>query len=364
MEIRGREEIGVRGAVFILVISTILAMIMNRFIERPLQKATKKANSTPRSKRNKATVAVGSTLLMIAGIGTTAFAPKPPDVEAGFENLEADLYPGAAAYFLGDDLPEAPVFPPLADVSTYTPDYNKRGCSQKSGQNPGTDEVLVCEDENAPENPSATIVLAGGSHAGHLEAAFKNLGQAYGWEVLIVTKSSCVFGWEERPDQSVCGQWNENFVEWLTVRDVDLVVTPGTRLDSPEYILDAAPLWWQKIADTGTDLLLVRGTPRGSLNIPECLADGGTSQECGPSKDRFAQENPLLNIELPDNVYPIDMTEYVCPQINNSDVPNCDAIVGNIIVWFDSHHLSKPFSHSLAVGFEEEMKSTLPHLFR
>lgn len=364
MEIRNRDAVGLRGATFILAISIVLAMIMNRFLERPLQKATKKANKTPRSRRNKVTVAVGSTLLVIAGVSTTAFAPKPPDLEAGFESLDADLYPGAAAYFLEDDLPEAPVFPTVADVGSYGPDYNKRNCSQKLGQNPGTDEVLVCEDEDAPENPSATIVLAGGSHAGHLEAAFKNLGRAYGWEVLVVIKSSCVFGWEEHPDQSVCGQWNENFVEWLNVRDVDLVVTPGTRLDSPEYILDAAPEWWQKISETGTELLVVRGTPRGSVNIPECLADGGSSQECGPSKERFAEENPLLFLDLPDNIYQVDVTKYVCPQIDNDSVPNCDAIVGNMIVWFDSHHLSKPFSHSLAVGFEEEMKPLLPRLFR
>lgn len=180
MELRDRVAIGMRGAIFILTISIFLAIIMNRVLEQPLQRATKKANARPGGKRNKVTVAAGSALLIIAGVSTTAFAPKPPDVEASYGDLDATLYPGAAAYFLEGDLPDAPFFPILSNVDSYRPEYQSRGCHQKLGEDPGTAEILVCEDENAPENPSATIVLAGGSHAGHLESAFKNLGQSYG----------------------------------------------------------------------------------------------------------------------------------------------------------------------------------------
>lgn len=162
----------------------------------------------------------------------------------------------------------------------------------------------------------------------------------------------------------MCGQWNENFIEWLENHEVDLVVTPGTRLDKPEYVLDLAPKWWEKISQTGTDLMLVRGTPRNNENIPSCLAEGGTIQECGPPKDRFATTNPLLEMDLPDNAYPVDITEYVCPQIDNQAVENCDAVVGNIAVWYDKHHFTTPFSQSLAPGFEHEMKEVLPHLIR
>lgn len=232
------------------------------------------------------------------------------------------------------------------------------------GNDPGTDEITVCEDENAPENPTATVVLAGGSHAGHLEAGFKALGQKHGWEVLIVTKSSCVFGWEKQPDQSMCGQWNENFIQWLEDQEVDLVITPGTRLNQPEYILDAAPYWWKQISETDTDLLLVRGTPRGGDNVPECLASGGSKQDCGPSKENFADTSPLLQVDLPDNVHPVDMTNYVCPQIENNAVDNCDAVVGNVLVWYDNHHFTTPFSQSLATGLEAELQKEVPRLVR
>lgn len=364
LEIRGRDAIGYRGALVILAITVVLAILMHRYIEQPLQRVTKRANSATTQSRNKTTVTIGVGLIVVIGSVTSMAAPKPPELNATYEGLDESVYPGAAQFFNEEPLPEADVFPALEDATQYTPDYTSEGCGQKMGNDPGTDEVTVCEDENAPEDPTATIVLAGGSHAGHLEGAFRALGQKYGWEVLVVTKSSCVFGWEENPDQSMCGEWNDNFIHWLEEHEVDLVVTPGTRLNQPEYILDAAPKWWEKISKTETDLLLMRGTPRGGENIPECLASGRSSQDCGPSKDNFADISPLQRLDLPNNVHPVDMTKYVCPQIGNDAVENCDAVVGNILVWYDNHHFTQPFSQSLAAGFEAEIREAMPRLVR
>src|SRR5699024_3336283 len=242
-------------------------------------------------------------------------------------------------------------------------DYTKRKCTQEHGAGPSRAEIIVCDDENAPDNPTATIVLAGGSHAGHLEGAFKALARKYDWEVLVVTKSRCDFGIEEQQPDTMCDTWSDNLVEWLQENDLDLVVTPGTRLDKTEYVLNRAPMWWDKIAGTGTDLMLVRGMPRGD-NILDCLANGGTSQECGFPKDVFAPSNPLADMDLPSDVHQVDVSQQVCPQLDNPNTENCDAIVGNIIVSYDSHHLTNAYSQSLAPAFEQEMQGKMPHLLR
>jgi hypothetical protein len=363
-EVRDRDAIGIRGALAILATSTLLAALMYRFIEQPLQRMTRRASAATGLRSNKSMVAIGTGLIVIAGITTSAASPAHEDNQASVEGLDEALYPGAAQYWSAGPVPVVDPFPALDRAADFRPAYTTKPCAQKMGQDPGTDEILVCEDESAPEDPTATVVLAGGSHAGHLEAAFKALGRKYGWEVLIVTKSSCVFGWEERPDQSMCGRWNENFITWLEEHEVDLVVTPGTRLNKPEYVLDAAPKWWKAISSTGTDLLLVRGIPRADENIPDCLASGGNAQDCGPSKEHFAERNPLEEMPLPDNVHPIDVTKYVCPQIDNDAVKNCDAIVGNMVVWYDNHHFTIPFSESLAPAFEAEMQKAVPHLLQ
>src|SRR5699024_5380110 len=144
----------------------------------------------------------------------------------------------------------------------------------------------------------------------------------------------------------------------------DLVVTPGTRLDDEkEYILDLAPAWWQRISDTGTELLIVRGIPRGEQSGPERPCEGGSSQECGLPKDRLAQTKPRLNIDPPQNAHQVDVSQYVCPAIENPAVNSCDAIVGNIIVSYDSKHLTSVFSHTLAPAFETEMREKVGWLF-
>jgi len=109
--------------------------------------------------------------------------------------------------------------------------------------------------------------------------------------------------------------------------------------------------------------MLVRGMPRGE-DIPDCLADGGSSLECGFPKDRFAETSPLEEFELPENARPVDVSFHVCPQLENPSTENCDAIVGNIIVSYDYNHLTSVFSHSLARAFEEEMQHTFPNLLR
>jgi peptidoglycan/LPS O-acetylase OafA/YrhL len=366
MELRDRETIGWRGALIILAITIILAMLTYRYIEHPLKARQDRRTSVQATRANKIVVAAAAGALLIAGTSSTVVLNQSQISVADVHNdWDWETYPGAAQTFTTTPLPEAEPKPAFAGIEEHRPEYTKKGCGQKMGNDPGTDTVTVCEDDKAPDHPTATVVLAGGSHAGHLEGAFKTLGQQYGWEVLIVTKSSCVFGWEEEhPEETMCGQWNDNFVQWLQQnKDVDLVVTPGTRLDQPEYILDAAPKWWDKISETGTDLLLVRGTPRGSGDIPACLAEGGTPQECGASQKNLADTNPMLEMDLPDNVHLADVTKYVCPQIENPEADNCDAVVGNVVVWYDNHHFTTPFSQSLAPGFESEMRDTVGWLF-
>lgn len=365
MEIRDREAIGIRGAIVILAITIVLAILMHKYIEAPLSKVTKQVG-TKGIWSNRPSVMLGAGLMAVAGLLTTALSPSEKSLDA-YGDLNTEVYPGAAEYFMSGKTPDAEMFPAIGDAGEYKQEYLQRGCAQDMGEDPGTDTIKVCADEGAPANPTATIVLAGGSHAGHWEAAFKSLARKYNWEVLIVIKSSCVFGWEEHPEETMCGQWNENFVDWLQGNDVDLVVTPGSRQDPShehEYVVDAAPDWWSKIAQTGTDLMLVRGTPRNGGSVPDCLASGRSEQDCGPSKSKFKEVDPLTQMELPDSVYPIDITKYVCPRINDSSAANCDAVVGNVLVWFDGHHFTTPFSQSLARGFEAEMEKAVPELVR
>src|SRR5699024_382076 len=170
---------------------------------------------------NKSTVLVGSITLVIAGLIMTSFTRPAQQIATAYGDLDPEIYPGAAQYFQEDTVPDAEPFPALEQIDDYWADYAKKRCGQQGGAGPGMTEVLVCEDEEAPETPTATIVLAGGSHAGHLEGAFKNLGRKYDWEVLVVTKTGCDFGIEEARPENMCAEWSDNFINWLYENSVD-----------------------------------------------------------------------------------------------------------------------------------------------
>jgi len=368
LELRGRDAIGWRGALVILAVTVVLAMLTYRYIEQPLKQRQDQRTRDHATRTNKIVVTTSAATLAVVGLSMTPLVQPNQQLDATFGDLDSQKYPGAAVQLQTGTLPEAEVFPAVEDAGQYRPQYALNDCGQSLGDDPGTDSIVYCEDDSAPEHPTATIVLAGGSHAGHMEEAFRALAGKYGWEVLVVVKSSCVFGLGDDSDASMCTQWNDNFVRWLTEHDVDLVVTPGTRLDregrETEYVYNNAPTWWERIAETGTELLLVRGTPRAPEDIPECLAKGGPSHKCGPPIERFAEDNPLGQMQLPDGVYAIDINPYVCPQLNNPKAEFCDPVVGNILVWRDKHHFTSPFAQSLAPGFEEEMKDAVPQILR
>lgn len=368
MEIRSRDAIGIRGAVFILCVSILMAILLNRLIERPM-KSAKSADATNRAaQRNLLIVAL--TGMIVFGSVATWYTKAHVDLEA-FSELDPNIYPGAAVYFMDGELPEAEMFPAPTDVPEYYQEYQTAGCEQVMGNKEGTDEVLICGDSNAPSNATATVILAGGSHAGHFEAAFRALGKKYGWEVLVATKSACAFGTEARGENQMCGAWNENFIQWLEENDVDLVVTPGSRQDNfkggqhegHEYVYDQAPYWWSRISETGTPLLLTRGTPRSDHDVPECLATGKPTDECGPTKEKLADSNPILDYNLPPNTFTIDLTTYICPSYDDPSIPNCESVVGNQVVYLDDDHVTRLFSQSLAPAFEVEMKKVVPELF-
>ncbi|AXR73294.1 acyltransferase [Auritidibacter ignavus] len=366
LQIRDREAVGIRGATLILLASLFLAMLTHRFVERPLQHHGGKPQSHGLL-RNKPTVLTGAASLVTLAVLTTQLAPSRADLDQAFGDLDPAVYPGAAVELQDEEPPDADVFPQPEDAADYRAAYHFRNCTQKMGNNPGTDEVLVCDDEEAPESPTATVVLAGGSHAGHLEDAFKTLARKYDWEVLIVLKPGCVFSGSANQPGDMCTAWNNNFIGWLNNNDVDLVVAPGTRHEAEEdreNIPDRAEEWWERITATDTELLLIRGTPRSEHDLPSCLAEGGSPHECGPSALALHQPNPLNSIELPDGVQHIDLTDAVCPAIHDESASRCDAVVGNILVTFDSNHLTRPFSQSLAPVIEEQMQDTFPHLLR
>src|SRR5699024_1741232 len=146
--------------------------------------------------------------------------------------INTETHPGALSISDGIPVVDAEPIPEVTEIHQRLPEYTLRGCGQKVGEEPGCDEVIICDDPDAPANPTARVVLAAGSHAGHGEDAFRSIGQAHGWLVVDAIKSRCVFQYIDSSDPIMCQLWNDNLIELVQTSVVDLVITSDSRVVS------------------------------------------------------------------------------------------------------------------------------------
>lgn len=122
-------------------------------------------------------------------------------------------HPGALALSADTPaIPEVDPLPPLSALPSDRPDYYDWPCRQEQRDGPGADEVLICDDPLAPDVVNATIIVAGGSHAGHWVPTLRILGEQHGWEILVADKSACQLSTPISGQRDSCQAWNAQFV--------------------------------------------------------------------------------------------------------------------------------------------------------
>ncbi|MFD5823572.1 acyltransferase family protein [Nesterenkonia xinjiangensis] len=356
LELSGRDQVGVLDGMALVALSLLAGWATFQGIERRTASGGSLAPRVPLTAAA-GSLAIGAAVTTIALIGTTLQLPE------GYSMAGADRqqHPGAAVTV--EDADSAPagaeMFPGPELLAADRPQYYTWDCRQPPYGGMDTAEVLICEDPDPPPDPSRTVMITGGSHAGQWHHAWMMLSDTYGWELIIADKSGCRLQSTENAATNACAAWNENLIDAVAEREPDLVVTPGTVMDRDgEFIVDSAPERWEEIVDTGAELLLMRGTPRPSQRVADCLAEGGTPLDCGGDPAQIAETDPLEVQDMPQGVHTVDLTEHICPE------RTCDAVVGNVPVWYDGSHLSTYYVETLAPILEDQLQEEIPELFR
>lgn len=361
LAIRDREAVGIRGAAVIFIAALLLAMIMYRFVEEPLRRLGQYRRGR---KLDWTSFSAGAAAMAVGALVAFPQIPTEDEQTEGPLAINTETHPGAMS--ISHDLPtvEAEPIPEVTELQRRLPEYTLQGCEQDGGDEPGTAEVTVCDDPEAPATPTARVVLAAGSHAGQWEDAVRAIGKTHGWEVLVAVKSGCVLRDDDDPESPMCQGWNDNFIDWVGEHDVDMVITPGTRVFSHgETIPVGAQSRWQEITDQDTDLLLVRGTPRPRDGGANCVQSEQPVEECGTTAGAVGEPSTLLSMDLPDRTATIDLNPAICANLDEGPDAWCPALVGNVYVWRDDSHLSREYVTTLAPAFEQEMQEAFPEYF-
>ena len=271
-------------------------------------------------------------------------------------------YPGAAELAgTAVSVPAKPVLPPPDDALSTIPGYWQQGCLD--GEYAVAPKVCVYGDTT---HPTLTVALVGDSIVGNWFPALDELALRYHWKLVTDLHSTCPWTatWMTDPNTSVpdvlytaCHEWDVAVQhDLLTSIRPDVVITSDfaqmgsvahPKIGTAAYADIAAGMarYWEQVQDHGISVIPIQEPPMMDFTPPDCVSGhGADSPDCDrPAAEAIPQDPPVVQAArlMAGRVKVVDMNQYICGR----DV--CSSVVGNVLVYFDAHHLTSSYVETL-----------------
>jgi len=249
---------------------------------------------------------------------------------------------------------------PTPDTATDNPDK----CFVPNRQ----EKMRVCTYEQ--ENASAVWALVGDSHADALAPAVRKMAEASNAELRVITKGSCPLTEAQRGAGSLvgvsCDIWNATVQDYLDANtSISKIFVSSSAFNkfTPEGDLD----WfetgvagyheaWDQIPETTDSIVVIRDVARQKVRVPECVTEHPDDYQaaCSTPIDEAILVDPLLEAaQTTDDprISIIDPTPYMC----DDDI--CPVVIGGVLVYRDSHHITVLFAQTLAPLLLEQVRA-------
>ena len=210
-----------------------------------------------------------------------------------------------------------------------------------------------------------TIGLIGDSHAAQWFAAINTVAIENGWRLISHTQGGCplldVITWNRGADAvfNHCSTWRDAVIENLQQEGVGVVIMSqhwglleaSTREAVPASVWERdLPSFFNRLRDDGIEPILMLDSPDPYSAAPACAASHKNDLTvCEPGLLRNTERavrNVALSIADEMSVGVIDPHVWLCVDVvpdDDSDTTRCPVVVGDILVYRDSHHLSNTF---------------------
>lgn len=300
---------------------------------------------------------VGADTLLETGTGAVAGVDGSANLGlAGEDGPPLDGTGSDLGSSLGSDLERVPAVEvpealgdlavPVEHVRDDTPLQQPEGCATDLR---GSD-VGVCEAGD-PDG-EVTVLLQGDSHAGMWLTALDEIGRDRGWRVLSLTKSSCppveglTVSRGEGGGYEQCRDYQDQIPDAIAELGPDVVLLSSAAYgDGAGTLAQAMAARVDTLRAQGALVGLIRDVPRPPFDVPECLiSNPDTVTECAFPRDAAIatagtgqQELMALRPTMP----VVDLTNAICP------TETCSPVVGDVVVWRDTNHLSATYVRSL-----------------
>jgi hypothetical protein len=107
---------------------------------------------------------------------------------------------------------------------------------------------------------------------------------------------------------------------------------------------------WKELQQSGVRVGVFRDTPAAPFEVPDCLSSTtGSIHACSFSREHaLSRSDPIVMAAASTpGVKVIDMIDAICgPE-------TCAPVVGNVLVWRDSQHLTASYSRTMAPALEK-----------
>lgn len=210
-----------------------------------------------------------------------------------------------------------------------------------------------------------TIGLIGDSHAAQWFAAVNTIATERGWRLIAHTQGGCplldVVTWNRGADAvfNHCAPWRDSVIDVLEREQVEVVIISqhwglleaSTREAVPAAVWERdLPGLFTRLRDAGMEPVLFLDSPDPYGSVPACAASHQTNlTSCEPGVLRNTERavrTVALSIASEMSVGLIDPHVWLCVDVTPNDevdTTRCPVVIGDILVYRDSHHLSNTF---------------------
>jgi peptidoglycan/LPS O-acetylase OafA/YrhL len=363
------HPLGTTSKVGIVVATLAAAWLTKVLVEDPVR--THSFLARARSRRTYAATAIGMGVVLATTTGGWLFVQNAVDTARtqSAALVGTECFGGAAMD------PAADCADPFAVTETVNPIF------ARSDRSAGMDcllpemstEVEPCRIDVAGSDQ--TVALIGDSHAAAWWEGVSGAAEANGWSFQGYLHAGCPalstdrFTGPNMPAEQpvVCEQWGRDVVAEIAADpDVTTVVTTY-RSDVFKFVDgdgDLVNRWspsvvragLQPLVDAGKRVVVLRAVPSTggvspdgvladfSVNTPDCIATSDVDDDpcSGPREQRLVPDSIADAVQDMPGVEVVDLTDHFC------DAQTCHTVIGGVVAYVDSNHMSRTFSATLA----------------
>lgn len=348
-----------------VALSFLPAWLSYRFIENPFRLWRPIARSS-----RMALMAGGAMVLVSIAAGLSLVAVQSPSTRDTVSLADA---PGARILeddpSAGDPVDEVSggFVPAAVDARQDNSVIYENGCHADDGvtTEPGC--------TFGPADADFSVVLVGDSHAASWAPTLEKLADQNGWFLTIYTKSACPFAdvtpsYQGGVPYENCVAWNSLVMSEIQKTSPDLLLTTNSAdrylwIDgeqrsfeaSESEFADGLQRSWSELRDSGIPVAVIADVPKMLTDVPECVSSHPAQlTECASDRDAAIElrtHPEQLAADGLTGIDYIDMNRWICPG------EKCAAVIGQVLVWRDSQHLTASFATTLAEPLFEELRS-------